>query len=163
MANTPEQIQYDADLASLKTLDGVARVRAKEAFDAKYPNGRPKDVITDTQVTAGLKAATNLGIGEALLNDPTYGPELKKVFDLYKTNKTAAIDLLFKTKFAKLDKPSYFMIFNNERTHAFLCSHTSLLESPVVEVPNKYVYKGEMFFQVPITKLELVEIPSGNT
>jgi phage tail protein X len=61
--------------------------------------------MTDAQIAAGLNTATavNLGIGEALLNDPIYGNELKKVFALYKTNKTAAIDLLFKTKFAKLD------------------------------------------------------------
>lgn len=58
---------------------------------------------SDAEIAAGIKAATNLGIGEALLNDPTYGAELKKVFELYKTNKTAAIDALFKTKFAKLD------------------------------------------------------------
>lgn len=104
MANTPEQTQYDADLASLSGLEGMARVRAKESFDLKYPNGRPKDVITDTQVTAELKAATKLGIGEALLLDPIYGAELKKVFDLYKAgNKTKAIDELYKTKFAKLD------------------------------------------------------------
>jgi len=105
MANTPEQTQYDADLASLSGLEGMARTRAKEAFDLKYPNGRPKDAMTDAQVAAGLNTATavNLGIGEALLNDPIYGNELKKVFALYKTNKTAAIDLLFKTKFAKLD------------------------------------------------------------
>jgi hypothetical protein len=105
MANTPEQTQYDADLASLSGLEGMARVRAKESFDLKYPNGRPKDAMTDAQVAAGINATTavNLGIGEALLNDPIYGNELKKVFELYKTNKTAAIDLLFKTKFAKLD------------------------------------------------------------
>jgi hypothetical protein len=107
MADTAEQIQYDADLASLKALEGqpgMATVynAAKASFDAKFPNGRPK-VATDAEVTAGLRAATNLGIGEALLNDPIYGDELKKVFALYKTNKTAAIDLLFKTKFAKLD------------------------------------------------------------
>lgn len=58
---------------------------------------------TNAEVAAGIKALTNLGIGEALLNDPTYGEELKRVFKLYKTNKTAAIDALFKTKFAKLD------------------------------------------------------------
>lgn len=58
---------------------------------------------TDAQIAAGIKALTNLGIGEALLNDPIYGPELRKVFELYKTNKTAAIDALFKTKFGKLD------------------------------------------------------------
>jgi len=103
MANTPEQTQYDADLAALSGLEGMARIRAKEAFDLKYPSGRPKDAMTDAQVAAGLKAITNLGIGEALLNDPTYGVELRKVFELYKTNKTAAIDALFKTKFAKLD------------------------------------------------------------
>jgi phage tail protein X len=58
---------------------------------------------TNAEVAAGLKALTNLGIGEALLNDPIYGPELKKVFELYKINKTAAVDALFKTKFGKLD------------------------------------------------------------
>lgn len=49
------------------------------------------------------KTGINLGIGEALLNDPTYGPELKKVFDLYKAGKkTEALDELNKTKFSKL-------------------------------------------------------------
>lgn len=43
------------------------------------------------------------GIGEALLNDPKYGAELKKVFDLYKAGKlTEALDELYKTKFYKL-------------------------------------------------------------
>jgi hypothetical protein len=104
MANTPEQIQYDSDLASLNQLSGPERVKGKEAFDLKYPKGRPVSTeVTDASIASGLKAATNLGIGEALLNDPTYGDELKKVFDLYKTNPTAARDLLFKTKWAKLD------------------------------------------------------------
>ena len=67
-----------------------------------------------------------------------------------------------KSKFAKLDKPAYFMVFNNEVTHAFLCPSSILLSSPVVEVPNKYVYKGEMFYQVPINLISLVEVPSGN-
>ncbi len=30
--------------------------------------------------------------------------------------------------------------------------------SPVVEVPNRYVPSGEMFFQVPLNKLKLVEL-----
>jgi hypothetical protein len=66
-------------------------------------SARPTTDPSNASIASGLKAATNLGIGEALLNDPTYGAELKKVFELYKTNKTAAIDALFKTKFAKLD------------------------------------------------------------
>jgi hypothetical protein len=116
MANTPEQTQYDADLAALNGFDGAARIRAKESFDLKYPNGRPKDAMTDASIASGLKAATNLGIGEALLSDPTYGAELKKVFELYKTNKVAAADLLFKTKWAKLDtdvRDRYLMKLEN--------------------------------------------------
>lgn len=103
MANTAEQTQYDLELAAVNKLTGVARIRAKEALDAKYPNGRPADAeLSNTEIATGLKIASNLGIGEALLNDPTYGDELRKVFTLYKTNKTAAVDALFKTKFAKL-------------------------------------------------------------
>ena len=103
MANTAEQTQYDLELAAVNKLTGVARIRAKEALDAKYPNGRPADAVaSNTEIASALKIATNLGIGEALLNDPTYGDELRKVFTLYKTNKTAAVDALFKTKFAKL-------------------------------------------------------------
>jgi hypothetical protein len=104
MADTAEQTQYDKDLAAVNKLTGMARIRAKEELDTKYPNGRPAATpASNTEIASALKIATNLGIGEALLNDPTYGAELKKVFELYRTNKTAAIDALFKTKFAKLD------------------------------------------------------------
>jgi hypothetical protein len=103
MADTAEQTQYDLELDNLKKLTGVERVRAKEAFDAKYPNGRPANTpLSNTEIASGLKIVSNLGIGEALLNDPTYGDELRKVFEIYRTNKTAAIDALYKTKFAKL-------------------------------------------------------------
>jgi hypothetical protein len=104
MANTAEQTQYDLELAAVDKLTGMARIRAKEALDTKYPNGRPADApMSNTEIASGLKIVTNLGIGEALLNDPTYGDELRKVFELYKTNKTAAVEALYKTKFAKLD------------------------------------------------------------
>jgi hypothetical protein len=62
----------------------------------------PKE-LTDAEIAAGLKAAVKFGIGEALLLDAIYGKELQDVFKLYRTNKTAAADLLFKTKWAKLD------------------------------------------------------------
>jgi hypothetical protein len=130
MANTPEQIRYDSDLAQLNntpksSIGTAAWDQLKKAFDAKYPNGRPADIandstvtteITDASIASGLKAATNLGIGEALLNDPIYGEELKKVFALYKTNKIAAADLLFKSKWAKLDtdvRDRYLMKLEN--------------------------------------------------
>jgi hypothetical protein len=66
-------------------------------------SARPTTDPSNASIASGLKAATNLGIGEALLDDPTYGDELRKVFELYKTNPIAARDLLFKTKWAKLD------------------------------------------------------------
>jgi hypothetical protein len=105
MPNTPEQTAYDADLAALDQLTGAQRTRAKEAFDAKYPAGRPADkAVTNVDTAAELGKIVNLGIGEAILADPTYGAELKAVFDLYKAGKkTEAADALSKTKFAKLD------------------------------------------------------------
>ena len=75
------------------TLEGITAASATP----------PVTDTTNAEVAAGIKDLTNLGIGEALLNDPIYGPELRKVFELYKKNKTAAIDALFKTKFGKLD------------------------------------------------------------
>jgi hypothetical protein len=118
MADTAEQTQYDKDLAAVNKLTGMARIRAKEELDTKYPNGRPGGASTtsNAEIASGLKAATNLGIGEALLLDPIYGAELKKVFELYKTNKLAAADLLFKTKWAKLDtdvRDRYLMKLEN--------------------------------------------------
>jgi hypothetical protein len=45
------------------------------------------------------------GIGEALLNNPIYGPELKKIFDLWKAGKTTeAADTYAKSAWAQLDK-----------------------------------------------------------
>jgi hypothetical protein len=64
-----------------------------------------------------------------------------------------------KQKFAGLDLPCTFMVFNNEQTYAFLCEGDTLIASPLVEVPNKYVHAGEMFYQVPISKLKLVRVP----
>ena len=64
-----------------------------------------------------------------------------------------------KTKFAKIsDKPVMFMVFNSEHTHAFLAKATDVLRSRMQEVPNKYVPEGEMFFQVPISKLTKVRL-----
>ena len=43
MAQTPAQNQYDAELEALSQLTGAERIRAREQFDLKYPNGKPKD------------------------------------------------------------------------------------------------------------------------
>lgn len=67
------------------------------------PNPALPKGLTDAEIAAGLKVLVKFGIGEALLLDAIYGKELTEVFKLYKTNPTAAADLLFKTKWAKLD------------------------------------------------------------
>jgi hypothetical protein len=93
--NTTEQLQYDQDLSVLNALpQGPARVKAKAAFDLKYPSGRP----------GASSIRQNLGIGEALLGpDSKYAGELKAIFDLWKQKKyTEAQDAFVKTKFAKL-------------------------------------------------------------
>lgn len=87
----PATLRSDKDISN----EEAARITAEAAATAQ--------TASDAAIAAGLKAATKLGIGEALLNDPIYGEELRKVFKLYKTNPTAAIDALFKTKFGKLD------------------------------------------------------------
>lgn len=59
------------------------------------PTTAPSETLTG--------ARENLGITEALLNDPEYGEELKRVFALYRAKKpTEAKDELYKTKFGRL-------------------------------------------------------------
>jgi hypothetical protein len=61
-----------------------------------------------------------------------------------------------KEKFAKLG--CVFMVFNSNITKAFIVHGAVVLDSPKKEVYNKYVAKGEMFFQVPVDKLILCEL-----
>lgn len=89
-------------------------------LDSATGGGGAGDVTTTTDSNATVaskiltKTGINLGIGEALLNDPTYGPELKKIFDLFKAgNETAALDELFKSKFGKLSSTARTRLVTN--------------------------------------------------
>ena len=62
-----------------------------------------------------------------------------------------------KAKYANLDKPTTFIIFDKEFKNYYSISGEILLKSNLVEVPNKYVYKGEKFFQVPVKKAKFNE------
>jgi len=55
-----------------------------------------------------------------------------------------------KEKFAKLEVPTLFIMFNSNQKSYLVIKDKDLLKSPKVEVPNKYVYRGEYFFQVPL-------------
>lgn len=76
---TPEQIAYDNELARIKSMPtGIAKIKAQEAFDVKYPNGRPTTTLAVTDNSDGKTAAFALGITETLLKA---FPELQSIFD----------------------------------------------------------------------------------
>ena len=121
MANTPEQTQYDLSLAALNKLSGPQRIKEKEAFDIKYPNGRPKDVVDKPDLVnnpvdpnakpvvndPNAKPVVNDGAAEALafgLTDSLIKafPELQSVYDLFiKKDYTGARLKYFATNYYK--------------------------------------------------------------
>jgi hypothetical protein len=58
-----------------------------------------------------------------------------------------------KKKFAELEVPTIFVMFNADQTSYLVIKDKDLLKSPKKEVPNRYVYKGEYFYQVPLKKV----------
>lgn len=50
-----------------------------------------------------------------------------------------------------------FFILNNEGTHAIMFTGKSLKQSRLKEVPNKFVYKGEYFYKVPLEECWIIE------
>lgn len=62
-----------------------------------------------------------------------------------------------KEKYVKAEPITFFMI-NNKGNRALLVEGTDIIQSPLKEVPNKYVYKGEMFYQVDLKKVTFVEL-----
>ena len=94
---TPEQIAYDEELAKIFAMpNGVQKIKARDAFDAKYPNGRPTGSISVTASTTatgeGEAAALAFGLTESLLNA---FPELKPIYDLFVVKKFAEARLAY--------------------------------------------------------------------
>jgi hypothetical protein len=118
MADTPQQIQYDTELEALNKLTaGPAKFKAKEAFDLKYPDGRP---ISSTDMS-GLTASLGFVLSRALLDDPTYGKGvggLQEVYDLWAAgDQTAALNAYFQSNYyLKLGKTaaSRFALSKNQ-------------------------------------------------
>lgn len=95
--------------------------------------------------------------GEHVLNIET---EIKRVW----TDKEFQYDSVQiperKQKYAELDIPTLFVMFNADQKSYLVIKDKDLLKSPKVEVPNRYVYKGEYFFQVPLRKVSFDDIKS---
>jgi hypothetical protein len=59
-----------------------------------------------------------------------------------------------------------FWVLSADTSHAMVIPATLVLESPLNIVPNKYVRYGERFYQVDVSKCEIVKLPvliSGTT
>lgn len=147
--------------------------------DPSVKTSTESDATTASKIQA--KTGINLGIGEALLNDPTYGPELKKIFALYKSGKeTEALDELFKSKFGKLSSTARNRVVTNiensdvykESLNAWKIGFKQKLKSQGIaateEQLNNYYLKGTP--EVTIveelrtgTKFEPGKTPTGGT
>ena len=66
-----------------------------------------------------------------------------------------------KRKFCELEKPTLFIMWNFNCSSYLVVTGSDLIDSPSVEVPNKYVYKGEYFFQVPVNKVYMNDLDSA--
>ena len=56
------------------------------------------------------------------------------------------------------DKTTRFFIWNKSLTKAATFWSDDIKDLEPVEVPNKYVYKGEYFFQIPLDLVEFVSL-----
>jgi hypothetical protein len=65
-----------------------------------------------------------------------------------------------KSKYLSLERPTVFVMFNNDLSSYLVIRGTDVEKSPKREVPNKYVYKGELFYQIDLTKIVTNDILS---
>lgn len=95
MANTPEQQAYDDELAAIEAMPiGPARIKAKDAFEIKYPNGRPGK--TPEQKAAEAEASGKaFGFMKAFLDKFPNDTKLQEAWALLLENDIAGAKLAF--------------------------------------------------------------------
>ncbi len=57
--------------------------------------------------------------------------------------------------------PVEYWILNNELTHAIVIYEAELTDKRLTEVRNKYVDRGEYFYQIPLDVCSIVELKSA--
>jgi len=65
-----------------------------------------------------------------------------------------------KEKFCKEKMPVIFCILSKDLKQAAIFGKKTVLQAEKVEVPNRFVRSGEMFFDIPISEVRFVEIGS---
>ena len=63
-----------------------------------------------------------------------------------------------KKKYLSPDYPIEYWLLNNEQTHAIVIPGALVAAATPVEVRNKYVWRGELFYQIPIVDCRLVKL-----
>ena len=63
-----------------------------------------------------------------------------------------------KAKYLKNELPTYFFSINYPLTRMFVATDDVVLSSPLKENPNKYVAKGELFYDVALDRCKLIVI-----
>jgi hypothetical protein len=66
-----------------------------------------------------------------------------------------------KAKYAQLNKPTLFVMFSADFSQFLTVTGADLLSSPLAVVPNRYVYQGEQFYQVPLDKVTFNQLLMG--
>jgi|ETNvirenome_6_85_1030632.scaffolds.fasta_scaffold11322_3 hypothetical protein len=63
-----------------------------------------------------------------------------------------------KEKFCNLDIPVIFCILSKDLKQAAIFGKRTVLNAEKVEVPNRFVKSGELFFDIPVSEVRFVEI-----
>lgn len=96
MADTAEQIAYDQELAKINAMPASsAKEKAKETFDAKYPNGRP-GLTAEQKDTKAQTAGKVFGFMKAFLDKYPNDTKLQESWALLLDNDIAGAELAFK-------------------------------------------------------------------
>lgn len=138
--------RFDRDL--YEKYDQLAKEKVFEAIDKRKfkleenPKKRGVDLLVFNK-------------GEHILNIET---EIKRVWKGKEFKYDTVQIPERKNKFAILDIPTIYVMFNNDQSEYLVIKDKDLLKSPLVEVPNRYVFKEEYFYQVPLKKVVFNDI-----
>jgi Holliday junction resolvase-like predicted endonuclease len=65
---------------------------------------------------------------------------------------------LRKKKLLDNEMPTYMFVVGNSLKTAYFCNAKKILSCPVVEVKNRFVSEGEMFFDVPVKMFKQINL-----
>lgn len=125
-----------------------------EENDTKY-----RDVVKAYLLSQGYKVKDN---------EDKYGQDLEAYFYVEFEKRSCwtedkfpydTVHIPFRKQKFLFSNCMYFVLSADGKRGMF-CSNKDILMSPVATISNKYVKKGELFYNVPLDKFEVVELPN---